>query len=156
MTEGPTTKRTRRVRPPSGGEVRLIVDETTRTAQLKWVFEVLPCKDERCLHKGLFADDKGDPEWHTHKPVVVDLPSHRIVPAGTTEAGPDKGERTPFYICPLWLDKYNLRSRFKLIKRWRYACALLLREHCWLWPAREALKKFGREYLIAPALKLSE
>jgi hypothetical protein len=148
------TKRSRN----DGGTLTLLISEDGRVGKLTWVFECLPCADPQCETKGLFADDGEVSERATHKLVLVDIPSHRIGPVGITEAelGPDKGEFTPFHVCPIWLAKYNNVERFERVKKeWRYACQLLLREHAWLRPALQALQLFGRRYLIGPALKLT-
>lgn len=111
---------------------------------VEFSYHFLPCGEEGCDERGMFSRGR------SHSLASVVFPAGSVVRFGET---PQLSEGPELHVaCTRWIERYNCTVRFEMVRAWRYLCLLWTRDHLEFKSALAACKKFGRHYLVAPAL----
>jgi|WetSurMetagenome_2_1015567.scaffolds.fasta_scaffold00112_37 hypothetical protein len=111
-------------------------------------YHFLPCDEEQCNERGFFHPDRN------HRLASVQFPAGSVFRRQADRTVELSKEPELHLVCKLWLAKYNGTLRFEKVWPWRYLCRLWARDHPEFRAALDACILFGRQYLLAPAIKV--
>ena len=122
-------------------QIHMRLREEEGLVQTTFSYTFLPCNEDQCRDHGFFSDKR------THKLLSIELPGMQCRPAPSPEP-------QVHLACKRWVDEWNTVTRFIKANIWWALCRLLVERYPELWPVRHALRVFGEEYLVIPALRV--